>query len=66
MSDPAFTLGMLVVTAAALWFAYGVAVELFVGWYSGVEPAIGAGRYLLAVVGLLASLSLALGAAMAI
>ncbi|MGC6486783.1 MAG: hypothetical protein ACON4Z_04000 [Planctomycetota bacterium] len=66
MSDPARTLGMLAVTAAGLWFAYGVAVELFVSWYSGVEPPIGAGRLLVAWISLLASLSLALAAATAI
>ena len=63
MTDPARSLGMLALAAAALWWAYGLAVELFIAWYSGAEPA---GSRLVAVAGLLAALALAAGAALAI
>ncbi|MCK5941563.1 MAG: hypothetical protein KAI24_06310 [Planctomycetes bacterium] len=58
-----FALDVTLWTAAGLasWHAYGVGMELFVAWYSGVDPPMTRQRWWLA----LAHLCLALGVAAA-
>lgn len=59
--DLAWDLGALAVAGLALWHAYGVGMEMFIAWYSGVDPAMTTARWLQAT----AHLAVALGVAAA-